>query len=203
VFDFEVRDEGMAVGLARVAEGLRSPLPLMRDIAGFLKKETDENFAAQGRPAWLGLSPRTLKRRGADAKILQDTGRLAGSIATSYDRTHATVGTNVRYAAIHQLGGTIQRAAYSKQVRHRTNAKGELMRTDGFNGKGLVFAKGRHKRALTRWFEVPAHAISIPARPYLPFTSGGVLQPSTRSGVMTLTNDYLASLVGPRRQFAK
>ena len=203
MFDFEVRDEGMAVGLARVAEGLRSPLPLFRDIAGFLEKETEDNFAAQGRPAWLGLSPRTLKRRGADAKILQDTGRLAGSIATSYDRTHATVGTNVRYAAIHQLGGTIQRAAYSKQVRHRTNAKGELMRTDGFNGKGLVFAKGRHKRALTRWFEVPAHAINIPARPFLPFTGQGVLQPSTRDGVVRLSNDYLASLVGPRATFAK
>ena len=189
----------MAVGLARVAEGLRSPLPLMRDIAGFLKKETDENFAAQGRPAWLGLSPRTLKRRGADANILQDIGRLAGSIATRYDRTHATVGTNVRYAAIHQLGGTIQRAAYSKQVRHRTNAKGELLRAAGFNGKGLVFAKGSHKRAQARWFEVPAHAINIPARPYLPFTGEGVLQRSTRDGVMQRTNDYLASLVGPAR----
>jgi len=102
---FEVKDEGMAVGLAQVAEGFRSPLPLMRAIAGMLETETEENFAAQGRPAWLGLSPRTLKRRGADAKILQDTGRLAGSIATRYDRTQATVGTNVRYAAIHRLGG--------------------------------------------------------------------------------------------------
>lgn len=193
----------MAVGLARVAEGYRSPLPLMRAIAGLLETETESNFAAQGRPAWLGLKPRTLKRRGAEAKILQDTGRLAGSIATSYDRTHATIGSNVRYAAIHQLGGTIQRAAYSKQVRHRTNAKGELLRTAGFNGKGLVFAKGGHKRALTRWFEVPAHAINIPARPYLPFTGAGVLQASARTGVMTLTNDYLASLVGPRARFAK
>ena len=193
----------MAVGLARVAEGLRSPLPLFRDIAGFLEKETEDNFAAQGRPTWLGLSPRTLKRRGADAKILQDTGRLAGSIAIRYDRTHATVGSNVRYAAIHQLGGTIQRAAYSKQVRHRTTAKGELLRTAGFNGRGLVFAKGSHKRALTRWFEVPAHAINIPARPFLPFTGQGVLQPSTRDGVVRLSNDYLASLVGPRATFAK
>lgn len=202
MIDFEVKDEGMAVGLARVAEGYRSPLPLMRDIAGFLKKETDDNFAAQGRPAWMGFAPwapSTLKRRGTNAVMLQDNGRLAGSIAISYDRTHATIGSNVRYAAIHQLGGTIQRAAYSKQVRHRTNAKGELLRTAGFNGKGLVFAKGSHKRALTRWFEVPAHAITIPARPYLPFTGQGVLQPSARNGVMRLTNDYLASLVGPRR----
>jgi len=199
VFDFEVRDEGMAVGLAKVAEGIRSPLPLMRAIAGLFETETEANFAAQGRPAWLGLSPRTLKRRGADAKILQDTGRLAGSVATSYDRTHATIGSNVRYAAIHQLGGTIERAAYSKQIRHRTNAKGELMRTAGFGGKGLVFAKNSHKRTLTRWAEVPAHNIQIPARPYLPFTGQGVLQASARDGVVRLTNDYLMSTVGPRR----
>ena len=199
MIDFEVKDEGMAVGLARVAEGFRSPRPLFREIAGLLEKETEDNFAAQGRPAWMGLSPRTLKRRGADAKMLQDTGRLAESIATSYDRSHATIGSNVRYAAIHQLGGTIQRAAYSKQVRHRTNAKGELLRTAGFNGKGLVFAKNSHKRALTRWFEVPAHAIRIEPRPYLPFTGQGVLQPSARDGVLRLTNSYLASLVGPPR----
>lgn len=199
MFDFEIRDAGMAVGLGKVAEGFRSPLPLMRGIAGLFETETEANFAAQGRPAWLGLSPRTLKRRGADAKILQDTGRLAGSVATSYDRTHATIGSNVRYAAIHQLGGTIERAAYSKQIRHRTNAKGELMRTAGFGGKGLVFAKSSHRRTLTRWAEVPAHNIQIPARPYLPFTGQGVLQPSTRDGVVRLTNDYLASLIGPGR----
>ena len=104
MIDFEVKDEGMAVGLARVAEGYRSPLPLMRAIAGMLETETEENFAAQGRPAWLGLSPRTLKRRGADAKILQDTGPRREH-CHPLRPTHATVGTNARYAAIHRLGG--------------------------------------------------------------------------------------------------
>lgn len=203
MIDFEVKDEGMAAGLAQVAAGYRNPLPLSRAIAGLFESETEANFAAQGRPAWLGLKPRTLKRRGADAKILQDTGRLAGSVATNYDRTHATIGSNVRYAAIHQLGGTIQRAAYSKQVRHRTDAKGNLLRTAQFSGKGLVFAKASHKRAIARWFEVAAHEVNIPARPYLPFGAEGVLQPSTHTGVLNLTNSYLASLVGPRSRFAK
>ena len=198
MIDIQVKDDGLVAGLAAVAAGFRNPRPLMRAVAGLFETETERNFAAQGRPAWLGLSPRTKKRRGADAKILQDTGRLAGSVATSYDASQARVGTNVKYAAIHQFGGTIQRAAYSKQVRHRTDAKGNLLRTAGFKGKGLIFAKATHKRALTRWFEVGAHGITIPARPYLPFGADGVLQPSAKAGVLSLTNAYLASLVGPR-----
>lgn len=203
MIEIQLKDEGIAAGLAAVAEGFRNPRPLMRAITRLFEAETEANFAAQGRPAWLGLSPRTRKRRGADAKILQDTGRLAGSVSTDYDQHHARVGTNVRYAAIHQFGGTIERPAYSKQVRHRTDAKGNLLRTGMFKGKGLVFAKNSHKRAVTRWFEVGAHSITIPARPYLPFGQDGVLQPTARTGVLSLTNAYLASLVGPRPRFAK
>lgn len=152
MIDIQVKDEGLVAGLAAVAAGFRNPRPLMRAVAGLFETETERNFAAQGRPAWLGLAPRTKKRRGADAKILQDTGRLAGSITTSYDASQASVGTNVKYAAIHQFGGKA----------------------------------GRGRK------------VTIPTRPFLPFGADDLLQPSSREGVMSLTNDYLATLIGPR-----
>ncbi|WP_337062468.1 phage virion morphogenesis protein, partial [Serratia fonticola] len=71
--------------------------PLMRAIAGELKAAVDENFAQQGRPAWLGIQ--------RDGMILQKSGRLASSIVAVSDNNSATVGTNVEYGPIHQFGG--------------------------------------------------------------------------------------------------
>lgn len=196
----EVKDQGLLSGLARVVDGTRSPRPLMRAIAGLFADETEINFASQGRPAWLGLRPATLKRRGADAKILQDTGRLAASVSTQYGTDFARVGSNAVYAAIHQFGGTIDKAAFSSWGALRTDRHGNLLRqgTEG-RGKNLaVFAKGSHKRVKAIRYTVAAHQIKIPARPYMPFSIDGTLQSSTHEGVLRLANDYLASLIGPR-----
>ena len=130
--------------------------------AGIMEGAVEENFAQEGRPKWMGLSPKTLKRKKGD-KILQESGQLASSIQQGADRTSAFVGSNKVYAAIQNNGGKIERAAYSTKVRHRTDAKGNLLRTEHFNGKGLVFAKDSHKRAMTRWFEVGAHSFSLPS----------------------------------------
>lgn len=51
-----------------------------------------------------GLLKSALNRM-ENAMILQDSGRLASSISTDFDSTHAVIGTNVEYAAIHQFGG--------------------------------------------------------------------------------------------------
>lgn len=71
--------------------------PLMREIAAQLHGAVEDNFAQQGRPAWLGI-----KR---DGMILQKSGRLVNSIVEYSDNDTAVVGTNVEYAAIHQFGG--------------------------------------------------------------------------------------------------
>jgi phage virion morphogenesis protein len=158
--------------LQRLAQAAVNTSPLMRQIAGIMHDEVEENFAQEGRPKWMGLSPKTLKRKKGD-KILQESGQLASSIQQGAERTAAFVGSNKVYAAIQNNGGKIERAAYSTKVRHRTDAKGNLLRTEHFNGKGLIFAKDSHKRATTRWFEVGAHSFSLPARPFLVVTSGG------------------------------
>lgn len=197
----EVKDDGVTAMFQRLAGGYHNTTPLMRAIAGIFAAETEANLNAQGRPAWLGLKPATIRKRTKDGtwpgKMLQARGALAASVDTSYTRTESRVGSNKVYAAIQHLGGTINRAAYSTKVRHRTDAKGELLRTSYFKGKGLVFAKDSHKRVMTRWFEVAAHSITIPARPYFPFGADGQLQPSTRDKVYAKVNDYLRSLVSP------
>lgn len=201
MFKLEVKDDGVTAMFQRLAGGYHNTTPLTRAIAGIFAAETEANLNAQGRPAWLGLAPATIHKRTKDGtwpgKILQVRGVLAASVEPSFTRTEARIGSNKVYAAIQHLGGRINRPAYSLKVRHRTNARGELMRTSHFKGKGLIFAKDSHKRAQTRWFEVGAHSIDIPARPYFPFDAAGNLQQSTSEKVDAQVNDYLRSLVSP------
>jgi phage gpG-like protein len=59
-----------------------------------------------------------------------------------------TIGSPVKYAAIHEFGGTVKRVQLAGSVRLRTDARGNLLR-QGKNGKLAVFAKAEHKRAVT------------------------------------------------------
>ena len=93
--------------LAQKSENLR---PLMKNIAGIFASATEENFKNEGRPdKWTELSEATKKQRTKKKKwpgqILQVSGQLASSISTQYDDESAIIGSNLDYAAIHQLGG--------------------------------------------------------------------------------------------------
>jgi len=92
---------------ARRAEDLR---PLMKNIAGIMADSTEENFKEEGRPdKWQELAEATIKHRKKTGhypgKILQVEGQLALSVTTQYDNDSAVIGSNLDYAAIHQLGG--------------------------------------------------------------------------------------------------
>lgn len=106
----------------------RDLTPVMQDFAGYMKGSVQKNFAAQGRPArWAPLKASSLaswigsrkswrtKSGGISAKgaaalggrlILTDTGRLRNSINFKALARGVEGYTNVKYAAIQQLGGT-------------------------------------------------------------------------------------------------
>ena len=93
--------------LASRGENLR---PLMKNIAGIMATATEDNFKDEGRPdKWIDLSETTKKQRQKIGKypgqILQVSGQLASSVSTAYDDNSAVIGSNLAYAAIHQLGG--------------------------------------------------------------------------------------------------
>ena len=92
--------------LAHRGEKLR---PLMKNVAGILAYSTEENFANEGRPKWVDIAESTKKKSQKTGhypgQILQVTGQLASSISTHYDEDSAVIGSNMDYAANHQLGG--------------------------------------------------------------------------------------------------
>lgn len=64
----------------------------------------DEKRAPDGEP-WAGWSPEYGATRHLNQTILESQGHLLQSIAGLNDADSATVGSNLVYAAIHQLGG--------------------------------------------------------------------------------------------------
>lgn len=102
--------------LAKRGENLR---PLMKNIAGIFASSTEENFKEEGRPdKWTDLAEITKENRKKKNKwpgqILQVQGQLVSSVNTEYDDESAVIGSNLPYAAIHQLGG---KAGKNKKVK--------------------------------------------------------------------------------------
>ena len=107
----EIKLDNKAVeeALLEVAKKASDLRPLMKNIAGIMADSTEENFKEEGRPKWQDLSEKTKTARKKTGhypgQILQVSGQLASSISTQYDDESAVIGSNLDYAAIHQLGG--------------------------------------------------------------------------------------------------
>lgn len=108
--EIEFDSDEVKNALLKLAERSENLRPLMKNIAGIFAYSTEENFKEQGRPEkWVDLAEITKQRRTKQKKwpgqILQVSGILASSINTYYDNDSAIIGSNLSYAAIHQLGG--------------------------------------------------------------------------------------------------
>lgn len=150
--------------LGELIKKLEHREPLMREMAAAMGDAVEENFAQQGRPAWMGWKSNAYwaKRRGG--KILQKSGRLAASITQYSTNDEATVGTNVKYARIHQEGGEINIAARSQKAYYRQNKDGSLNHR---------FAK-KSQANFEQWNTIGAYKIKMPARPFLHLTEDDV-----------------------------
>jgi phage virion morphogenesis protein len=107
-------DGGAIKGLQRIGERLlgktRDFTPVTKDMGERMRFSIEENFRTGGRPSgWKSLAPATVRARARIGKgpkpILIMSARLKNSITYKPDSTGLTVGTNVIYARIQQLGG--------------------------------------------------------------------------------------------------
>lgn len=134
---------------------------LMPRLGEYLQASTQKRFKSQTAPdgsAWQPLKPRYAQRKKYHQdKILTLRGYLRSGI--HYQVTgpaEVEVGSNTKYAAIHQLGGEIDQPERQAIMRYRTVA-----------GR-MLFAGRKHKRGVTeRQVTIPVHFAKIPARPFL------------------------------------
>ncbi|QBH95987.1 phage virion morphogenesis protein [Limnobaculum zhutongyuii] len=142
--------------LAKLLEGTRNRRELMGQLTGDMLDAVEENFKQQGRPAWLGWSPAYAKKREG-GMILQKSGRLAASIRGIHDNDRSVVGTNVKYARIHNQGGDIRQKARTTSLYYKQSKSGEV---------GNRFVPKRQSNFVQN-AHVGAYTVSMPARPFL------------------------------------
>lgn len=107
-------DENVQKLIREVVLNCRDMSPVMFDFAEYMMNETMERFDREEAPdgtGWQELSDVTKALRekaGKSGKILQQDGILRNSIHPDYDQNSAGLsvdGSNLEYAAIHNLGG--------------------------------------------------------------------------------------------------
>ena len=167
--------------LNQIARKAENTVGLMRNMGGIMHDEIEENFAKEGRPnKWKPLAASTIRRRRKKGnwpgKILQVRGRLATSFQVKYDNNSAVCGTNVKYAAIQNFGGTTKQAARMRILHFQTDYRFRK----GFVGplhqnakRRDLFAKPGNAQYGMK-VQGKAYSITIPARPILYISQGGV-----------------------------
>lgn len=170
----DVNDRQIAAALKTLEMRLSDLKPAMRGIAGALARQTEVNFAMQGRPKWAPLrNPPERRRQGM---ILQDTGRLAASVITQVESRRAIIGSNLIYAAPHQFGAAIKQPARQQFARFKGNRFAKLRGKDGSIGA----KRGTRVGVLN----IGERTINVEARPFLPVEPDGSLQPAARASVL-------------------
>ena len=178
-------DDAATKALAEIAQRLGKSRGLMDAIGQQLVSSTLRRFQTQTGPdgkKWLPLAKATLKKRGANAKALQASGRLRQSITFRSTSGAVEIGSNLIYAALMHNGGTVDHYPLGRTLRLRQVT---IERKDGTTAKVNRFAKAKHKNAEERRVEVGAYQITVPGRPYLG------LSDSDRRSIARLAHDYV------------
>ena len=81
--------------------------PALADIGDYLIVSHQERFKLEVEPdgtPWEPLSPKTIKQKGGNDRILRDRHFLEGGLAFQLSGNELEFGSNLEYAATHQFG---------------------------------------------------------------------------------------------------
>ena len=151
--------------LKKLKAALADRRPMLNDIGHALTKSVQDRFVAMQSPdgaPWKPLHPRTIRQKRNKNKILTERGLLRGSIHYELNGDTLEVGTDRKYGAIHQFGGVVKIPARTQTVKIGTKGK---------NKGRFMKAKSKAAHAIERTFTIPAHDVTIPARPFLGLSS--------------------------------
>lgn len=137
---------------------------MLHQIGARLRDTTSERFETKKDPSgidWKALAKGTLRRKKNRGRILVETGNLMDSIDYEVEGDTVSIGTSLQYGGLHQFGGVVHSPARQQTNLHRT------LTTRGGRRGQFVSPKARLKSALARSVTIPAHDVTIPARPFL------------------------------------
>lgn len=149
--------EGALAALAGIAARLDHAATMFEDIGASLVTSTKRRFE-DGRGPDGNPWPPSLRARLTGGKTLIESDRLWKSLTHNASDAGVEVGTNVIYAAVHQFGHTFARGARQQTIYRKYDA-----RKDELSARFVKKSKATYAEDVS----VPAHAIKMPARPFL------------------------------------
>lgn len=172
----DLKDDELALAvLGNLVARLDDPTPAYEDVGQALITSThhrwDQGISPSGSP-W----PKSLRVKKYGGSTLKLSARLYRSISANASRTGVEIGTNVVYAAIHQLGGTIDQDARDQVLHFKVNKRTGTWR----------FARATKKATLAQKRRIGAHTVTMPARPFI-----GLDQDDPRT-IATIFQNYLS-----------
>lgn len=166
-----IDDRQLQAALRRLERAGADLAPAMRKIAQAMHKVTEDNFAAEGRPKWKPLSEVTKHMRLGGKKAYKKNGALTAAAQRRQD------------AGFRILQHTGQLASsVTTDYGNSHAAIGSNLQYAGIHQFGGMAGRGRK--------------VAIPARPYLPVTADGNLQPQAREEVLDTVLRHLLSVAG-------
>lgn len=145
--------------------------PAMRKIAGALEKITEDNLEAEGRPRWKPLAESTKHGRLGGSKAYKKNGELSAAAQRRKDAGFRIL------QHTGQLASSVTTDYDSNQAVVGSNKVYAAIHQ--FGGEA-----GRGRK------------VEIPARPYLPITTDGKLQPEAREEVLDTILRHLKTAAG-------
>lgn len=115
-----------------------------------------------------GPFPPEEHRLGVVTNRLRGAAWASPAVATGTMVTSA-IDDNVKYAAIHEFGGTVHHPARTGTARLRTDKLGNLLK-QAINANLVIFAKAGHKRVKEVAYKAEAYDVTMPER--APFRTG-------------------------------
>ena len=161
----EVDDARVRAAMRRLVGRLANPAPALDEIGSRLVTSTVRRFELERSPTGQPWR-KSLRAKRQGGQTLTDTARLRQSITHRVTDDAVEVGTNVEYAAIHQLGGKTR----ARTIRPRRR-------------KALSFLVGG-RRVTVRSVRHPGS--TIPARPFLGLDDGD------RAAIERIVERYIA-----------
>lgn len=186
-------DDGAAQArLAELYARIEDRQGFLQLVGEHLLNSVRDRFATESGPdgvPWARLKPATIRererKRFTPIQILTRHIRsgLRASVNLVVRQDQVTIGTPKAYAAIHQFGGTIRKPAREGVVYRHVSWKPQKLKP-GFAGKDKG-SRGRPKANLAQKVAIKAHEISMPARPFLGFSS------DDQQEVIRIASDWL------------
>lgn len=158
--EVEVLGADLKRQLDQLAGGMKNLRPALLSVGEYMLGQTEERFRNQKAPNGKSWKPvaSSYWRQKKVKKILTESSRLRRSIHYRASDDEVVIGTNVRYARIHQLGGEIAFPALFRTAKRGTKGK---------NKGRFMSGATKAKHAVDSSFTIPAHTIKIPPRPFL------------------------------------